>query len=63
MTKYYVSYKVEAKYTAEVEAENLEDAKKKAESDFFDANFGEAFDIDGETIYVEDEEGNFLWEK
>lgn len=36
---------------------------KKAESEYLDADFGEAEDIDGEMIVVEDEKGNFVWEK
>ena len=61
--KYYITYKIEARYIAEVEADNLEEAMKKAESEYFDADFGEAGDIDGEMIVVEDEKGNFVYEK
>lgn len=60
--KYYVVHKVEARYRTEVEAENLEDAKKKADENFFDADFGDAEDIDGEITMVEDENGNYLYE-
>lgn len=63
MGKYYVTYKVDARYVAEVEAENIEEAKKKAEQEYIDADFGEAEDIDGEAIIVEDENGNYVWEK
>lgn len=61
--KYYVTYKIDARYIAEVEAENIEDAKRKAEGKFLDANFGEAEDIDGEQIIVEDNNGEYIWEK
>ncbi len=61
--KYYVTYKVEARYVAEVEADNLEEARKKANEEFCDADFGVAEDIDGEDIIVEDENGNFVWER
>ena len=61
--KYYITYKIEARYMAEVEADNLEEAMKKAESEYLDADFGEAGDIDGEMIVVEDEKGNFVYEK
>lgn len=61
--KYYVTYKVEARYVAEVEAKSLEEAMKKAELEYLDADFGEGYDIDGEAIIVEDESGNFIWEK
>ena len=61
--KYYVTYKVEARYIAEVEADSLEESMEKAESEYIDANFGVAEDIDGEAIIVEDENGDFIWER
>ena len=61
--KYYITYKIESRYVAEVEADNLEQAMKKAESEYLDADFGEAEDIDGEMIAVEDEKRNLVWEK
>ena len=61
--KYYITYKIEARYVAEVEADNLKQAMKKAESEYLDADFGEAGDIDGEMIVIEDEKGNFVYEK
>ena len=61
--KYYITYKIEARYVAEVEADNLKQAMKKAESEYLDADFGEAGDIDGEMIVVEDEKENFVYEK
>lgn len=62
MAKYWVTYKVEARYIAEVDADDIEEAKKKAESEYIDADFGEAEDIDGEPIIIEDEKGNYVWE-
>lgn len=61
--KYYVTYRIDARYVAEVEAENLEEAKKKAEVDFCDADFGALHDIDGEAIIVENENGDYVWER
>lgn len=61
--KYYITYKFEARYVAEVEADNLEEAMKEAESEYIGADFGAAEDIDGEAIIVEDENGNYVWEK
>lgn len=61
--KYYVTYKVEARYIAEVEADNLEEAMKKGQYEYFDADFGVARDIDAEAIMVEDENGNYVWER
>ena len=61
--KYYVTFKVEARYVAEVEANSLEEAKDKADSSFFDTDFGEAEDINGEAIIVENEDGDYIWER
>ena len=61
--KYYVTYKIDARYIVEVEAENIEEAKKQGESKFVNADFGEAEDIDGEAIVVEDNNGDYVWEK
>lgn len=61
--KYYVTYKIEARYIAEVEANNIEEAMEKAEIEYCDADFGVAEDIDGEKIIIEDEDGDFIWEK
>jgi hypothetical protein len=59
--KMWVTFKVDARYTAEVEADSIEEAIKKANSRFGDADFGEAHDIDGEAIIVEDED--IIWKK
>ena len=61
--KYYVEYKIEARYMTEVEANSLEEAKQKADGKFFDANFGEAYEIDGVIAFVENEVGNYLYER
>ena len=61
--KYYVTHKLDARYIAEVEANSVEEALKKAECKYIDADFGAAEDIDGEAIIVEDENGNFVWER
>ena len=61
--KYCVTYKIDARYVAVVEADNLEEARKKADEEFCDADFGVAEDIDGEDIIVEDENGDFIWER
>ena len=61
--KYYVTYKIDARCVVEVDADNVEEAKKKAESKYLDADFGAAEDINGEAIIVEDEKGDYVWEK
>ena len=60
---YYVTFKIDARFVAGVEADTLEEARKKAKEAFTDVDFGEATDIDGEAIIVEDERGNYVWEK
>lgn len=66
MAKYYVTYKVEGRYIAEVEADSLEEARKEAESEYESADFGELEDIGacGNTkqICVETEHGDIIWE-
>ena len=61
--RFYVTYKINARFVAAVTANDLEEAKKAAEAAYMDADFGEAADIDGEPIVIEDEHGNFVWEK
>ena len=61
--KYYVTYKIDARYIVEVEADSLEEAMEKAESEYIDADFGVASDIDGEAIIVEDENENYVFER
>ena len=57
---YYVTFKVEARFEASVDADSIEEALKHAQSRFADANFGETVDIDGEPIIIEDEDGDYL---
>lgn len=61
--KYYVTYKIDARYVAEVEADSLEEAMEKAEEEYIDADFGVTEAIDSEQIIVEDENGNYIWER
>lgn len=63
MKKYYVTFKVEAKYVAEVEAKDLEEAMKRAKSQYGCADFGEASDIDAEIVAVESHDRKFLYER
>ena len=41
----------------------MENTKKKAIESYENADFGEAADIDGEVIIVENEDGEYVWEK
>ena len=61
--RYCVTYKIDARFITVVEAENIEEAKKKAEDKYLGADFGLAEDIDGEAIIIEDEKGDYVWEK
>ena len=54
---------MDARYVAEVAAETKEDALRAAQEKYIDTDFGEASDIDGEAIVVEDENGTIVWEK
>lgn len=59
---FYVTYRIDARYVAEVHADNVEDAKREAQDSWESADFGEAEDIGGEPIIIEDEDGNYVWE-
>lgn len=61
--KYYVTYRIDARFVAKVEADSLEEAMKRGQYEYFDADFGVARDIDAEAIMVEDENGNFVFER
>ena len=60
---FWVTFRLNARYVAEVAAETKEDALRAAQEKYIDADFGEASDIDGEAIVVEDENGTIVWEK
>lgn len=56
MDKYKVTMKVEGYFEVEVEAENVEQARRNASDAFYGADFGELKDIDADIISVEDED-------
>ena len=60
---FYVTFRVDARFIAVVNADDVETALEEAEQRFFDADFGEAECIDGKAIIVEDQNGNFVWEQ
>lgn len=60
---YYVTYAVTGRFIAKVEASSVEEARKAALDKYYDADFRELEDIDGEDIMVEDEDGNYVWER
>lgn len=61
--KYMVVFKIDARYYAEVDVDNLDEAKEIATEKYYDAHFGEAEDIDGELINIIDEEDNLVYER
>ena len=61
--KYYVKMKVVGRFVAEVTASDIEEAKRKAEEQYQDADFGPLEDIESEPVVIEDENGDYLWEK
>ena len=56
MSTYFVKMKIDARYTTEVEADSLEEARKKAEENFSNADFGNV-------VVIEDSDGNYVYEK
>ena len=60
---YYVTYRIDARFVAEVRADSVEEAKQEAQYAWEGADFGVASDINGEPVMVEDADGNYLWEK
>ena len=60
---FYVTYKIKANKIFEVKAKDENDALSKAEDLFADADLGDIELEDGEPIYVEDAQGNRVWEE
>ena len=58
MKTYYVACK---RFYAEVKANSLKDAEKRAIEKFSDADFGELEDADMEVIHIEDPNGNYKY--
>ena len=59
--KYWVSFAVDGRYTAEVTAKDPADAQKKAELEYYDADFGELCDVVAyKAINCEGEDGSFV---
>ena len=64
MNKYYVNFLVDSRYIVEVESDQFDERKIKQEANqkFCEADFGEASDVDGSILSIEDEAGNTIWE-
>ena len=59
MAKYKVTMKVEGYFEVEVEAENVEQARRNASDAFYGADFGELKDIDADIVSVVDGDNNW----
>ena len=60
-TTFFFFFFVDGRFTAEVKASSLDEAKKKAEVAYASASFGDLESIDSYPCAVEDLEGNTLW--
>lgn len=59
--EYTVEFTVTGRYKATVFGEDFDDAKDKAIEKFYDADFGELTDIEGDTYSCEDEKGRITY--
>lgn len=60
---YYVTFVIDGRWNCVVEAESLEEAKDKAECYFEAADLNQLEFIDSKISSVEDEAGNFVYER
>lgn len=63
MPKFWVTYKIDARFVAAVDATDIQSALVAAQSEYENADFGEVSVIDGVAIIIEDEDGNYVWER
>lgn len=66
MAKYYVTVAVSSRFTCAVEAESIDEAREKGETEFECAD-NETVNANSEVVsskacIVEDENGNILWD-
>lgn len=60
---YYVTHRVDGRYTTKVFACSVDDAIEKARRDYEEANFGEVEIVEGYANIVENENGDILWDR
>lgn len=62
---YRVKFEVSCRYEATVpdNVANIEDVIEKANEEFCEADFGDAFNIDGEAIVIYDDNDNEVWRR
>lgn len=63
LAPYWVTIKVDGRYVTQVVATSVDEAKGLAESRFADVNLGPLEVVGSECIIIEDDKGNFVWEK
>ena len=56
MKKYKVTMKVEGFFEVEVDAENVDQARRTAIDKYYDADFGQLKDPDAKIVVVEDDD-------
>lgn len=56
MEKYKVTMKVDGYFEVEVDAENVDQARRTAIDKYYDADFGQLKDPDAKIVMVEDED-------
>lgn len=59
---YYVTFKIDGRYTVKVDASNMEEAKEVAETIFETGNLNEMEMIESKPVTVEDE-NDIVWEE
>lgn len=59
---YYVTFKVDGRYTATVEADNIDDAINLGRDEFAICDLNDMEVIEGSPVIVEDYGGNYLYE-
>ena len=59
---YYVTFKIDGRYTVKVDASNMEEAKEVAETIFETENLNEMEMIESKPVTVEDE-NDIVWEE
>lgn len=60
--KYYVNFAVSGRFCAEVSGKDLKTIENAGWNALYEADFGDAEDIDSKLISIEDEEGNIIKE-
>jgi len=63
MQDYYVTFAIDGRYTVKVEADSVSAAMSAASAEFCDADFGELAEIESDPVIIEDEQGNYVYEK